>query len=137
MYKFDRLEFPKKYPQPGWIKLVVMAMIVAGIGIHYCSQKQAFQNIDISDVRITGFSRVHVEVEYTISNNSKIDREIWLFLQVYGQKQEILGNSLYSLRIKAGNKQELIKIIDKLTRPLDKNERPSKATLEVYKRKVL
>ncbi|MFB3844523.1 MAG: hypothetical protein ACE14O_02080 [Candidatus Cloacimonadaceae bacterium] len=137
MYRFERLEFPKKYPIPNWIKLAVLIMILAGIGIHSCSQRKDAADIVISNVQITDYTRVSVEVDYTLQNKSKADRIVWLYLRVYGPEDEILGDALYSVSIKAGAKQDFAKIIDKLSRPLLIGEKPAKATLEIYKRKVL
>jgi hypothetical protein len=137
MFKFDRMEFPKKYPVSNWIKLVVLLLICSGLLIHNCWQNQIYNNIIIRDIKITDYSRVHVEVEYTIYNKSSIDRDIWLILNVTDNKDIDLGSALYSVRIKAGQTQSLLKIIDKLSRPLELNDKPAKATIEVYKRKGL
>jgi hypothetical protein len=136
MNNIDQMEFPRKYPVPQWLQLAVVVMILAGCGIHYCSQLQSSREISISDVRISDYSRVHVEVEYTLTNDAKVDREVWLYLQVFDANSRVLANALFLVRSKGGSRQSMLKIIDKLSRSLDKNEKPTKATLEVYKKKV-
>lgn len=117
--------------------LAVVFMVFIGISIHNCIQKQLVNDIQISSVTITEFSRVHVEVHYTIQNLSNLDREPELMLNVYDSKGELLTNALFSIKIQAGKKQEMLKIIDKLNRPLNVGETPGNATVEVYQRKVL
>jgi hypothetical protein len=136
VYKFDRLEFPKKYPVPNWIKLAVLFLIAAGIGIHNCSQNQLSRDVQISDVKITESSRVHVEVEYTLYNSSSLNRDVWLLLKVYSNKREELGSALYSVSVEANRRVAMLKIIDKLARPIQLNDKPFIVTLEVYQRKV-
>jgi hypothetical protein len=137
MLKIDRMEFPRKYNIPNWLKFAVLVMVVMGIMIYNCSQDKLAREIQISDVRITEFSRVHVEVHYSIYNATSSDRDIWLLLKVYDNRNEVLGSTLYMVNLKAGTRKTMLKIIDKLTRPLDKEEKPAGATLEVYKRKIL
>jgi hypothetical protein len=137
MPTFERLDFPKKYPQPGWVKLIVLALIVAGIAIHNCSQTLLAEEIEISDVKITEFSRLHIEVQYIISNKSNLDRDLWLLLTAFDTAGKELGSTLFQVRAKAGKTQPMLKIMDKLTRPMNKDEKPDKATIVLYKRKVI
>jgi len=137
MLKIDRMEFPKKYPIPNWIKLLVILLVIFGVLIHNCSQDSLDKEIRISEIKITEYSKVHVEVTYSLRNLSTIDREVWLLLKVYDDKDEQLGSSLFLVKIKANTTQKRIKIIDKLSRPLVVNEKPAKASIEIYKRKVL
>lgn len=137
MAKFDRLEFPKKYPIPNWIKLLVVVLIFCGILIHNCSQEHLSSEIEISDIKIVDYSRVHIEIEYKIHNKTNIDRDVWLLLKVTDSNNEELASSLFLIKLKAEEKLSKVKIIDKLSKPLDDKITPQKATIEVYKRKVL
>ncbi|MFO7659389.1 MAG: hypothetical protein R6V77_00580 [Candidatus Cloacimonadaceae bacterium] len=137
MLKIDRMQFPNKYPVPNWIKLLAIALVLMGIFIHNCTQDLQDKEISISDVSIAAYSKVHVEVTYTLQNLAKADREVWLLLKVYDDKDEELGSVLYLVTIKAGVTQSRIKLVDKLERPLADNEQPAKATIQIYKRKVL
>lgn len=137
MLKIDRMQFPNKYPVPNWIKLLVIALVLMGIFIHNCTQDLQDKEIRISDVNIAAYSKVHVEVTYTLQNLAKADREVWLLLKVYDDKDEELGSVLYLVTIKAGATQSRIKLVDKLARTLADNEQPAKASIRIYKRKVL
>jgi hypothetical protein len=137
MYKFDRMQWPRKYPVPNWIKLMIVVMFFVGVIITNHSQRLLTRDIRISDIKISEYSRVHVDVEYTISNRSSVDRDVWLILQVYDNKSALLGNALFLVNCKAKSTQERLKMIDKLVRPLENNEKPAKATLEVYNKKVI
>jgi hypothetical protein len=134
---FQRPEVPTKRSVPSFMILAVLLMVFLGVSIHNCSQKQLANEIQISNVVITEFSRVHVEVHYIIQNLSNLDREPELMLNVYDSKGDLLTSALFSIKIPAGKKQEMLKIIDKLIRPLDVGEKPGKAVLTVYQRKVL
>ncbi len=136
MAKFDRMEFPKKYPIPNWLKLLVVVLVFCGILIHNCTQEHLSQEIVISDVKIIDYSRAHIEVTYNIYNKSSLDRDVWLLLFVSDSKGEELASTLFLIKIKAGENVTKIKIIDKLNKPLINNIKPEKATIEVYKRKV-
>jgi len=133
----DRLEFPKKYPISGTIKMAVILFIIFGVWIHNCSQNQLSKEVTISEIKITEYSTVHVEIEYTISNKSSIDRDVWLLLKVFDSQGLELGSSLFFEKAKANKIQPMLKIMDKLSRPLLKDEKPAKATIEVFKRKVI
>lgn len=136
MLKIDRMEFPKKYPIPNWIKLLVVVLVILGIVIHNCSQDSLDKQIEISDITISEYSKVHVEVRYKLRSLSSVDRDIWLLLRVYDEQGEELSSSLFLVKLNAGAELNMIKILDKLSRPLEANEKPAKATLEIYKRKV-
>lgn len=137
MPRFERLEFPKKYSIPGGIKLGVLLLIAIGIWIQTCSDKQLHREVIISDVKITDYSKVHVEVQYVIQNMSGLDREVKLLLRIYDEKGVELGSTLFLVNLEAGKKQSMLKIIDKLSRPLEKDEKPFKATINLYTKKVI
>lgn len=134
---FERLDFPKKYPIPGWIKIAVVIAVLGGVLIHNCSQNNLDREIEITDIKITEFSRVHVEIEYTITNKSIIDRDVWLLLKVFDNSDDLVGSTLFFIKTEAGKSTRLIKIIDKLEKPLIDDVEPVKAVFEVFKRKVL
>lgn len=133
----ERIDFPKRYPVPSMIMLGVIAFVFIGVMIHECTQKQLVNNIKISDVVITEYTRVYIEVQYTIQNTSRFEQAPNLMLKIYDTRGELLASSLFNVRIPAGKTWPLLKIIDKLIRPLDKGEKPGKVTLEVYPRKVI
>lgn len=137
MYKFDRMEYPKKYPVPGWLKVFVLAMVMIGILIHNCSQDNLQKEIRIQDMRITDYSRVHVEVAFTLVSQARVDREVWLLIEVLDSNQRILGSSLFQTSVMAGKTKPMLKILDKLDRTLEPGEKPETARIEIYKRKVL
>jgi hypothetical protein len=137
MLKIDRMEFPRKYPIPGWVKFVVLALVIAGIWMHNCSQDQLAREIVISDVVISAYTKVHIEVEYSIHNRSRIDRDAWLLLRVSDDRDEELASSMFVVSLKAGEKKDMVKVLDKLSRPLADNEEPKAVKLEIFKRKVL
>jgi len=137
MLKIDRMQFPNKYPVPNWIKLLVIALVLMGIFIHNCIQDQQERDIRISDVSISDYSAAHVEVSYKLQNLARVDHDVWLLLKVYDDKDEELGSVLFLVSIKAGLTQPRIKVVDKLARPLAENEKPAKASIRIYKRKVL
>jgi hypothetical protein len=137
MYKFDRMEFPKKYPIPGWLKLFVLATVLLGILIHNCAQDNLEREIAVKNVRITGYSRVHVEVAYTLVNKARVDREVWLLLEVLDDSTGVLGSTLFMTSIRAGQTKSMLKVLDKLNRGLEPGEKPAAARIKIYKRKIL
>jgi len=80
---------------------------------------------------------VHVEVEYTIYNKASVNRDIWLMLKVLGSNNQLLTSAMYQIRLKARTRKPMIKILDKFIIPIDDEIKPVRATIEVYKRKVL
>jgi hypothetical protein len=83
------------------------------------------------------YSKVHVEVDYTITNTSRFDRDVRLLLRVYAKDNQELGSSLFMVKIGKHSSKSLLKIIDKLSSPIDNENRPVKATIEIYRRKVI
>ncbi len=137
MVKIDRLDFPKKYPIPAGIKLGVFLVLILGVIIHRCVQNQLKSEIKISNIEITEFSRVHVEVQYTVTNNSRSERDVRLLLKVFDDKGEVIGSSLFMVKVQPKSSQRFVKIIDKLERTLELSEKPTRAEIEVYTRKLL
>jgi hypothetical protein len=133
----ERIDFPKRYPVPSMIMLLVVVFAIAGVMINECSQKQLVSNVLISDVVIVEYTRVYLEVDYTVHNRSRFEQQPNLMLKVYDTKGELLASALFSIKIPAGKTRNLLKIIDKLDRPLDIGEKPGQVTLEVFPRKVL
>jgi hypothetical protein len=137
MLKIDRMEFPKKYPIPNWLKILVLALVFASLMMYNCSQDKLRQMLKLSDIRISAFSKAQVEVEYTIRNDTKSDRDAWLLLKVFDVNDSLLASSLFLVKLKAGEKKDMLKVMDKLSRPLAAGEKPGTATLELYRRKGL
>jgi hypothetical protein len=137
MKNIDRLEFPKKYPISNSIKFGVLLFIVLGVLIHNCTQNQLSHEVTISDIKITDYSTALVEVQYVLTNQTKVDRYVWLLVKVYDDQGKELESALFQVNARAATIQPMLKIMDKLSRPLQKDEKPAKATIELYKRKVI
>jgi hypothetical protein len=137
MLKIDRMEFPKKYPVPNWLKITVIALLFFSLLVYNYSQEKLAKKLVISDINISSFSKAQVDVEYTISNGTKSGRDAWLLLKVYDVSDSLLASSMFLVTLKAGEKKDMVKVMDKLSRPLAKGEKPGSATLELYRRKGL
>jgi len=137
MLKIDRLEFPKKYPIPNCVKLLVVLLVFTGILIHNCSQTNLTKEIQVSNVRITTYSKVHAEVEYLLTNKSAFKRDVRLLVRIFNETGEELGSALYMVQTLPYSSKPMVKIIDKLSSPLENENIPVKATLEIYRRKVI
>jgi hypothetical protein len=137
MLKIDRMEFPKKYPIPNWLKLAIIVILFGSIVYYNNAEDRLLKKLVISDVVITGYSRVHAEVQYSIHNETRSDRNVRLLMKLYDVNDSLLTSAMFMVNLKAGEKKEMVKILDKLSHPLGKGEKPGSATLQVYKRKGL
>ncbi len=136
MYKFETLEYPKKYPVPGWIKIAVLAILILSYIVTTRVMEKRASQIIITNVQISDFSRAHVEVSYTIENKSRKIHNVWLLFDVFDKNKVVIGNALYQVTVAAGKKQDMIKIIDQLSRALEEGEQPTQASVSIYKKKV-
>jgi hypothetical protein len=131
------MEFPKKYPIPNWLKIVVMLLVLGSLMLYNLNQDKLKQKLVISDVQISAFNKAQITVEYTVSNESRSNREVWLMMKAYDASDSLLTSSLFLVNLKAGEKKELVKVLNDLARPLKPNEKPGAVTLEPYIRKGL
>jgi hypothetical protein len=133
----DKKDFHQKYPVSGNIKILVIILALAAIFLQNQNQRRISNSVIIRGVHITEYSKVHVETEYTLQNTTRKNLEINLLLKVYDATGKLLGSALYPVHISPQKTDTHIKIIDKLNRSLDKDEKPGKVSLEIYRRKVL
>jgi hypothetical protein len=137
MLKIDRMEFPKKYPIPNWLKIVVMLLVLGSLMLYNMNQDKLKQKLVISDVQISAYNKAQIEVEYSVSNETHSQREAWLLLKVYDNSDSLLTSSLFLVNLKAGEKKEMVKVLNDLARTLQPDEKPGAVTLEPYIRKGL
>ena len=137
MPRIERPDLQRRLPVPGYVKIVAILFVIFGIWFQTCTQKQLENEIRFSNLRITEYTRVYLEVRYTITNLSAYDRDANLMLKVYSEKGDLVASTIYAVNVPAHTSQDMIKIIEKMLRPLDKEEKPGKVTLEIYERRSI
>ena len=130
-------DFYRKRRIPATIILAVALMIVFGIWVNDCTQRQLAREITFSNITLNEYSPVHVEVGFTLTNASRFDRDVNIILTVSDTADSLLADALFQVHAKAHSTAGHIKIIDKLRRPLQKNEKPGRIGIAVFPRKVL
>lgn len=132
----DRLEFPRRYKLQSGILIVAAILALFGIWLQRKDIQKQTREIQISEVRINRFSSQYIELEYLLANKGKKDREISLIATVWDRDSLELASALYSVNAPAGSSFKRSKLLDRLNRSLKEGERPYKAEIRLYTRKV-
>lgn len=137
MYKFDRMEWPKRYKLKGSVVILVILGIFIGVLIHQQNNKRLQESIVISDISFDDWGSQYIELGYTIENKSSKPQQITLLAKVWDAEGEELASALFGVDIPAQIRQNRSKLLDKLFRSLKENERPYRAQITLYQRRLL
>ncbi len=133
----ERMQFPRRYPLKDMVVLVAIVGIVVGFLVHNCTQQQIAESLRIEDIQISNYTEQYVEVSYLVTNLTSSTQDYRLLLTLYGQDDQILSSSLFMITVPAGTSERRSKLLDKLNRRLQPGEEPQRATIELYKRRIL
>ncbi len=137
MPAIERMQFPRRYPLKDMVFLVAIVGIAVGFLVHNCTQRQIAESLRIEDIRISNYTEQYVEVSYLVTNLTSSAQDYRLLLTLYAQDDQILSSSLFMITVQAGRSERRSKLLDKLNRRLQPGEKPQRATIELYKRRIL
>lgn len=116
--------------------VVIILAAVFGIWLQRRSTKAQTEQIQISDVQISNFGSQFIELEYLLGNNGRQDRQINLKATVWDRDSLELASALFSVDVPASSSAKRSKLLDRLNRSLREGERPYKAKIRLYTRKI-
>ncbi|MBM4402973.1 MAG: hypothetical protein FJ042_01065 [Candidatus Cloacimonetes bacterium] len=131
------MQFPRRYPLKDVVVLLAVIGVAVGILVHNCAQRQASQSLRIEDIQISNYAEQYVEVSFRITNLTDSEQEYRLLLTLYADDGQVLASSLFMVTVAAGKSEQRSKLLDRLNRRLKPGEKPDKATIELYKRRIL
>jgi len=137
MPAIERMQFPRRYPLKDVVVLLAVIGVAVGILVHNCAQRQASQSLRIEDIQISNYAEQYVEVSFRITNLTDSEQEYRLLLTLYADDGQVLASSLFMVTVAAGKSEQRSKLLDRLNRRLKPGEKPDKATIELYKRRIL
>jgi hypothetical protein len=132
----DRMEFPRRYKLKETALILIIVAAFIGIWIQRNSIKRVREHIVISSVSIGRFGSQFIELDYKIANTGSKVLEIRLLAKVWDANGEELASSLFDLSLQPHSESQRSTMLDKLNRSIKENERPYKAEISLYERKV-
>lgn len=132
----DRLEFPKRYKLKGSMLIFILLVAAAGIWMQNQNLKKSASQIQISQVQIVRTGTGFIELEYNIANLGKQDKDVNLMARVWDVEGLELASALFNIQLSAKSQGKRTKMLDKLNRSLKEGEKPFKAEISLYTRKV-
>lgn len=132
----DRMEFPRRYKLKVSVLILIIFGAIFGIWLQRHSAGKLAEQIVISNVTFGRFGTQFIELEYTLANTGKQDREISLMAKVWDAEGQELASALFGVNIPAGSKAKRSKLLDRLNRTLREGEKPYKAEISLYTRRV-
>jgi len=76
------------------------------------------------------------KLEYSLANTGKQDREISLMARVWDADGQELASALFGVTVSANSKAKRSKLLDRLNRTMREGEKPYKAEISLYTKKV-
>ena len=132
----DRMEFPRRYKLRSGIIIGVALLTIFGIWMQRHSLQKQAAEIEISEVKISRFGSQFIELEYQLANKGKADRELSMIATVWDRDSLEIASALFSVDAPAAHSYRRSKLLDRLNRSLKEGERPYKAEIRLYTRKV-
>ncbi|PKN72816.1 MAG: hypothetical protein CVU50_05700 [Candidatus Cloacimonetes bacterium HGW-Cloacimonetes-3] len=132
----DRMEFPRRYKLKETVLILVIVAAFVGIWIQRSSIKKVSKQIEISSVSISRFGSGFIELDYNIANKSPKEQNIRLLARVWDAQGEEIASALFDITLQPNNLSQRTKMIDKLNRSLKEGERPYKAEISLYEKRV-
>ncbi len=132
----DRMEFPRRYKLKESVMLLIIIAAIFGIWLQRHSQQKLTRQIRISEVRVSKFTSQYIELEYQLANSSRQDRSLTLMAKVWDKEGMELASALFSVDVSAGSSHRRTKLLDHLNRTLQEGEKPYRAEISLYTRKI-
>lgn len=132
----DRMEFPRRYKLKQGVIILIAVTAFFGIWLQRRSLQKQAGEIEISEVKISNFGSQFIELEYQLGNKGKSDKELSLIATVWDRDSLEIASSLFKVDAPSGRSFKRSKLLDRLNRSLKEGERPYKAEIKLYTRKV-
>ena len=118
-----------------------MLLIVLGVifGL-YMNQRQnaaLSRNVEISELSFNDWGNQYIELGYTIENKTEKPLKLKLLAKVWDIDEIELASALFEIEIPPHTRQNRSKMLDRLHRSMKDGERPGRANISLYLRKVL
>lgn len=132
----DRMEFPRKYKLKEYMIILVLVAAFVGIMIQRQSIKRVREAIEISSVSVARFGTQYIELDYSIVNKSKREQTVRLLAKVWDAQGEEITSALFDVTLQPTQTSQRSKMLDKLNRTLKEGEKPYKAEISLYEKRV-
>ncbi len=116
--------------------VIIILAAVFGIWLQRRSVQAQAAEIKISEVKISNFGSQFIELEYLLGNSGKQDRKISLKATVWDRDSLEVASALFSVEVPAASSTKRSKLLDRLNRSLKDGERPYKAEIQLYTRRI-
>ncbi|MFO8144854.1 MAG: hypothetical protein R6T89_03905 [Candidatus Syntrophosphaera sp.] len=133
----DRLDFPRRHKLKDTLILIIIAAAIFGIVLSRCSAAKRKERIIIHSIFFEEYDRQYIRLGYEIENKGPSDERVSLLARVYDANSEEIASIFFSEDLKANSREFKSKVIDKLDRPLTRDEKPHRATIEIRQRGFL
>ncbi len=132
----DRLEFPKKYKLKDTMLLLVLVAAIFGLWLNSYLNRQQKKRIIVHSVVFEEYDRQFIRLGYEIENTGKRADGVSLLARVFDAKGDEVASVLFPATVKANSREFQSKYIDELNRPLQPGEKPYRATIQIFQRRL-
>ncbi|MDZ4181592.1 MAG: hypothetical protein U1B83_01850 [Candidatus Cloacimonadaceae bacterium] len=133
----DRMQYPRKRKLKDFVILLAIVAAIFGIWLNSQGQRALQKRVIIRSIAFETYGTQFIELGYEIENTGSKDEEVRLLAKVFDAAGEEIASSMFLTTARAKSRQYKSKLLDKLNRTLKPGEKPYRATLEIYTRKVI
>ena len=134
---FDRMEWPRRYKLKGSVMLLIVLGIIFGMYMNQRQNAALSRSVEISELSFNDWGNQYIELGYTIENKTEKPLKLKLLAKVWDIDEIELASALFEIEIPPHTRQNRSKMLDRLHRSMKDGERPGRANISLYLRKVL
>jgi len=132
MKSVGRIDINKKRAIPASAKLLLLVAVIFGISLKNCWQKSQKSNIIISDIHTSEYTSVSLDVAFTVENKTSMKLEKNILIRVYAPDNKEIGSRIAKITLFPKRKQDFLKVLQKLNKPIKETSDIAKITVELY-----
>ncbi|MDP3114305.1 MAG: hypothetical protein Q8M98_05945 [Candidatus Cloacimonadaceae bacterium] len=133
----DRMLYPRNRKLKEAAIFLVLIGAIFGIWLNAHGQRALQKRVIIHSVAFENYGSQFIEIGYEIENKGNKNEEVRLLAKIYDARGDEIASSMFLTTVNAKSRQQKSKLMDKLNRSLKPGEKPYRATLEIYTRKVI
>ena len=132
MAVIDRIDINKKRSVPAWTKMILLLLVVFGIYMRSCWNKQQKELILIQNPMVDSFNSASVDVVFDVINRTSRAMEKKILIRVYSEEGEEIASKITLIKIQPSSNKRFLKVLQKINRPIRDESDVAKATVELY-----
>jgi hypothetical protein len=133
MPAFERIDINKKRRTPPIIIIVLFIAVLFGTYIRSCWKKQQDDILQITNIEISEYTPGNIDIRFKVKNLHDVELDKAILIKVYDIEGFELASKLTNINIAPQSNKTYLKVLTKFNRPINENNKPEIATVEIYK----